>query len=81
MAQASINNNLLNLSIAFNNRDINEHAAICHFLEVREGEESFLFTPPEPFNELKSFICLRWTPVAEFYDNYSVSAEFLEVIK
>lgn len=80
-SKKQINNNLLNLNLNFNNRDINEFTAICHFLEAREGEESFLYTPQEPFNALKKFICLRWNSVCEFYDNNSISAEFIEVIK
>lgn len=78
-SKKQINNNLLNISLIFDKRNEDEFAAITHFLMAREGEESFLFVPPQPFAKLKKFICLKWVPNINFYDNNSVSAEFLEV--
>lgn len=74
-----INNNLLSLDLVFEGRGQAEFTAICHFLYVRKGTEAFYFTPPAPFKSKKLFICKRWTPSIDFYQNYSISAKFDEV--
>lgn len=75
-----INNILLPFEASFENRDLNEYTAILHFLSVRAGSEKFYFIPPAPFNLIKRFICDEWTATQNFYDNYTVTAKFIERI-
>ena len=78
--QDGINNNLLSLEISFENRTIDEISAILHFLNARNGTESFIFTPREPFNSVKRFICKEWNDTDSFFGNYSLRAKFIEII-
>lgn len=78
-SKKQINNNLLRINLNFEGIDMKEYAAINHFLSARDGEEGFLFVPPEPFDKLKKFICFNWTSNNVFYDNNTLSAEFIEI--
>lgn len=73
-----INNVLLNLELNFDNRDLNEATAILHFLYVRKGVESFLFTARPPFGKQKRFICKQWSDTSNFYNDISIRARFEE---
>jgi phage-related protein len=75
-----INNNLLKLQLKFNNRKLHEYTAIQHFLNSRQGYESFLYIPLPPFNTRKKFKCLIWNAIDEFYDNFNLEATFEEVV-
>lgn len=75
-----INNLLLDLDLSFDNRKLNEISAILHFFNIRQGTESFLFTPPPPYAKRKRFICKTWNHVPVFYDNHSVKAKFEEKV-
>lgn len=74
-----INNNLLELELAFEERYLQEASAIAHFLFIRAGTESFLFTPPPPYAKIGRFVCESWNFIPNFYNNNSVRAKFIEV--
>ncbi len=75
-----INNLLITVECNFENRGLAETRAILHFLEARKGAESFLFIPPPPRSKLKRFKCKRWQDRQIFYNNYSITANFEEVV-
>jgi phage-related protein len=75
-----INNILLNLDINFENRNLDEATAIIHFLSIRAGAESFLFSPPPPYQSIKRFLCKEFSDRQVFYDNYSIQCKFTEVV-
>lgn len=75
-----INNLLLSAEYRFDNIELDEARAILHFLRVREGAESFVFVPPAPYNVIKRFKCKQWTDTVNFYNNYSITAKFTEVL-
>jgi phage-related protein len=73
-----INNILLPFDVSFEDRGIDEYAAILHFFQNRAGVEKFYFVPPAPFNVLKRFICQEWNATQSFYDKYTITAKFDE---
>jgi phage-related protein len=75
-----INNDLIKLDLVFENRGINETTAILHFLTQRNGRESFVFTPQPPYTSTKKFICRDWRNAQNFYGNYTINANFEEVV-
>lgn len=75
-----INNILLVLDLGFLSRDLDEYSAIIHFLQKREGIESFYFTPPQPFGTLKKFKCKKINPSQKFYNNYDIKVTFEESV-
>lgn len=75
-----IQNILLPFNIDFNNRDSNENRAISHFLFTRAGHGKFYFTPPQPYNIPKIFTCPKWSSSQEFYNNYTIKANFTEKV-
>jgi len=84
--QDGIFNDLLTISLAFELRDIKEAKAINHFLKSRTSVESFVFEDlPEPHNDLKIggykklFVCKGWRSEFKFYNNYTISTEFVQV--
>ena len=76
-----INSDLAKFNLIFEKRRKKEATAILHFLHVRKSVESFLFSPPEPYNPTKQsrFVCRTWSANFNFFDNYTVNAEFQEV--
>ena len=74
-----ISNNKLNLSLSFENRDEREATAILHFLNAREGFQSFYYKAPAPYSRIKKFVCKDYSSTFVFADNYTVQASFLEV--
>lgn len=77
--QSDINNSLLSFSASFTERSEKETRAIVHFLDKRNSVESFIFTPPPPYDKALKFICREWSSNYNFYDNYSISAKFEQV--
>lgn len=75
-----INNNLININLLFELRSTQETTAIAHFLNTRQGTESFLFTPPPPFGKQKRFVCEDWEPNYLFFDNHTIRVVFQEVV-
>lgn len=75
-----INNILLPFDVSFEDRGIDEHAAILHFFQNRAGVEKFYFVPPAPFNVLKKFICSEWNATQSFYDKYTITAKMEEKV-
>lgn len=75
-----INNTLVKIDYAFLLRGNNETAAITHFLEKRCSlGESFIFTPPAPFNTAKLFYCPQFDVENIFFENSTIIAKFEEV--
>lgn len=74
-----VNNQLMNLSLNFNGRGLDEMTAMVHFLYNRQGVEYFLFTPPPPFNKKKRFICRGIPTNLNFYQNNDLKVIFEEV--
>ena len=74
-----INSTLLSVNYTFDGCDERRAKAILHFLEIREGYETFLFTPHFPYGTQKRFVCKSWQDSSIFYNNYTINAEFTEV--
>jgi phage-related protein len=84
--QDGLNNNLIEFSLAFDNRSENETVSILYFLKQRAGNESFIYNLPTIYaksnlNLNTSFICLQWTVDFVSYNNYSINTQFIEVPK
>ena len=77
----SLNTSLIGLTLSFDKRRKKEASAILHFLQVRGASESFLFSPPEPYDPSKKrlFVCRSWNTNFKFFDNFAISANFFEV--
>ena len=77
----SINVDLTELSLTFDKKRKKEATAILHFLHARRSIESFLFSPPEPYNPIRQnyFVCRSWSTTFNFFDNYTISANFEQV--
>jgi len=73
-----INKSLLRLDFNLVGRSDEEAKAIVHFLEKHRGKDSFLFTPPAPYNNEKVFICPSWTHTLNFKDNNNIQVNFIE---
>ena len=76
-----INSDLITLNVNFDKRRKKEATAILHFLNTRKSAESFLFSPPEPYNPSKQrfFVCRSWSNNFNFFDNFTIQARFEEV--
>ncbi len=74
-----INNLPLILDLTFESRNYDETVAITHFIYSRKGTESFLFTPPSPFNKRKRFVCRELPISLNFYNNNSFRIKMEEV--
>ncbi len=74
-----VNNNLLNLNLTFEGRKTKEARAIVHFLNQRQGSESFLYTPPGILSFQKLFTAEKYKLLNISYDNYTISVNFIEV--
>lgn len=79
-APENLNSILLTLNLTFDLRLASEARAIIHFLTQRSGWESFVFTPPEPYNTNKLFVCKEWTHVTNFQDDMQIKAQFMESV-
>ena len=73
-----INNILLPFNLTFDKRSDAEARAILHFLNTRKGTESFIMTPPFPYNIAKLFRCEEWNHSQLFADNHTINAIFIE---
>jgi phage-related protein len=74
-----INNTLLKFELRFLGRDLSESAAILHFLKARQGTESFVFTPFQPFDRQSLFKASTINSDFVFYNNYNITTTFEEV--
>jgi len=79
-APDGINNILLPIELTFDKRTDDEARAILHFLYFRKGAESFVFTPPFPYNTNKLFKCERYRHSQIFANNHTISATFTETV-
>jgi phage-related protein len=79
-APDGISNDLLQIDYVFENRNLAEATAIAHFLRTRGAWESFLHTPPAPYDESKLFVCRAWDFVPVFIDNFRITAKFEEQV-
>lgn len=80
-----INNSLIKLNLTFEGRSERETRAIVHFLNARKGTEPFFFANAFPYNydsvsqnHPKKFIAEEFTIRSVYYDNYTISAKFIE---
>lgn len=81
-----LNNNLIEISLGFENRSEKETVSILHFLKERNAKESFIYNLPTIYAKSNSnlntmFICLEWNVNFISYNNYSITASFNEVPK
>lgn len=79
-----LNSSLIEFSLIFENRNEKETVSILHFLQQRNGQESFIYNLPTIYSKSTSslntrFICLEWSPNYISYNNYSIEAIFSEV--
>lgn len=79
-----INNSLIEFSLNFENRNEKETVSILHFLNERNGQESFIYNVPTIYskstNSLNTrYVCPEWTSNYISYNNYSIGAKFIEV--
>jgi len=79
-----INNNLIELTLNFDNRSEIEAASILHFLNARNAQEAFVYNLPTIYSKSSSnlstkFVCAEWSPTYISYNNYSIEAAFMEV--
>lgn len=79
-----INNNLIEFSLNFENRNEKETVSILHFLKERNGQESFIYNVQTIYskstNSLNTrYICSEWASNYISYNNYSIEAKFAEV--
>jgi phage-related protein len=79
-----LNNNLVEFTLNFDNRNEKETVSILHFLKARNGQEAFIYNLPTIYsksvNNLNTeFICQEWAPSYVSYNNYSIEAKFIEV--
>lgn len=75
----SLNNNLIDSDLTFDDRTNKETRAIEHFLSTQAGVTAFLFVAPGVFGKEKLFVCKQWNNTNKFYNNNSIRAKFLEV--
>lgn len=79
-----INNNLIEFSLNFENRNEKETVSILHFLRQRNGQESFIYNVPTIYSKSNNnlstrYVCPEWTSNYISYNNYSIEAKFIEV--
>ena len=79
-----INNNLINFTLRFDNRNELETTSILHFLAQRNATESFVYNLPTIYaknvlNLNTRFTCMNWESIYVSYNNYQISCEFREV--
>lgn len=80
--QESINNNLKQINISFENRNELETVSILHFLQQRNSKESFVYNLPTIYsnpNVRTMFTCPTWVVQPVSYNLYTIKAEFSEV--
>jgi phage-related protein len=75
-----ISNTLIVADIIFEGKTSAEATAILHFLYTRAAVESFMWTPPAPYNTQRKFVCRRWVETFNFFDNHTIRATFEEVV-
>lgn len=79
-SQDGINNELLNFDLSFNDRDLLETEAILNFLFRMKGYLSFVYTAKPPYDTEKLYVCRNYESSQNFFNNYSISASFEEVV-
>lgn len=78
--QDGINNELLNISLSFDGRDLLETEAILNFLYRMKGYLGFIYTPSAPYNSQKLYVCRNYEATQVFFNNFSITATFDEVV-
>ncbi len=73
-----INSNPFTFDYVFDLRSDAEATAIAHFLVTRRAIESFWFTAPAPYNQIRKYLVKEWTHTFIFADNNSIKAQFVE---
>jgi phage-related protein len=78
----SINPDLKNLQLNFDQRTLREARAILHFLKTRGAVQSFAYNPGDIYSETTyrtRYVCREWDTTFTFKENYSIRAKFEEV--
>lgn len=77
-----INHQLSGIRCVFSERKLIECRAIATFLNIKEGFKKFVFDLPKGYDRSDSIycICREWIVTPKFYDNYTISAIFEEVV-
>ena len=80
----SINNNMVQLDLAFESRSEKETVSILKFFEERGGQESFVYNMSEIFSKplaklSTKFICSEWYSSYASYGIYNINAVLSEV--
>lgn len=80
----SINTNMIQLDLTFENRSEKETISILKFFEERGAKESFVYNISEiflkPLSKLSTkFICPEWSSSYVSYGIYNITATLLEV--
>ena len=79
-----LNSRLLELSLNFENRSEKEAVSILHFFEQRKATESFVYNLPSIYAKSSTalntrFLCATWSAEYISFNNYNISADFIEV--
>ena len=75
----NINPDLLMFDLTFDKIKLEKTAAILHFLHQRKGVESFIWTPYQPYDSPRLFVCKQFKPNPNFFNNFTISARFEEI--
>lgn len=76
VTQDQLNSIPLMYNLNFENRDLDETAAILHFLHKRGGKTEFAWTPPKPFEKKTLFICENWKTTSKFDNIFNITCSF-----
>lgn len=80
-ATDGINTSLIEYNLSFGDRTIDEITAIAHFLNNKQGVESFVFGGRPPYTATKLFVSEPDIPISEKFSNtYTLSCKLREVI-
>lgn len=79
-----INNNLIEFSLVLDNRSEKETVSILHFLQQRNGQESFVYNLPTIYSKSSTnlttrFIAPEWGSSYVSYNNYKIDLNLIEV--
>lgn len=78
----SLNYELKNINLNFDNRTEIETVSILHFFEERGGKQSFVYNVPTIYSKTSNvsrFVASSWQVTYNFYNNYSINSTFEEV--
>jgi phage-related protein len=79
-----VNEKLKEIDLIFQNRSEKETISILHFLNERNGQESFIYNIPTIYYKSSTilntrFVCPEWSSTYISYNNYSIEMKLEEV--